>query len=131
MRINYIALAACAFFVPAGVAVAQSGWVPGSELIGHSAQVQTDGVLNTVHFDAGGSARVVTPNGTTIPGSWSAANGSLCLSTGGPQECWPYAAPFQAGQAVTLTSNCQGTSTWTALSTNMPPPPPVSGGERG
>ena len=44
-------------------------------------------------------------------------------------ECFPYSSPFQAGQAVTLTSSCNATSTWLAASTNAPPP--VTRGERG
>lgn len=129
MKIASIALACGALLVPAAGAVAQ-GWAPGSELIGHSAQVSTNGVVNTVHFDPGGAARVVSPGGSVVQGTWSAANGALCLNTGAAQECWPYATPFQAGQPVTLTSNCQAVSTWTAMSVN-PPPMPEPSGERG
>ena len=38
----------------------------------------------------------------------------------GPAECWPYRSAFQAGQNVSLTSNCNVTSQWLANSTNMP-----------
>ena len=69
--------------------------------------------------------------GNTIAGTWTAANGQLCLSTGGANECWPYASPFQAGQPVSLTSSCNSTSTWLASATNAPPPPPGQRGERG
>jgi hypothetical protein len=55
----------------------------------------------------------------------------LCLSNGSAQECWPYTAPFQAGQAVTLTSSCNSTSSWLAAATNGPPPPAGQKGERG
>lgn len=114
-----------------GVALAQA-WVPGSEIVGQSVQVTTNGVTNTVYLDPGGTARIMTPAGNTVPGSWTAAGGQLCLSAGGPTECWPYAAPFQAGQPVTLTSNCNSSSTWLASATNAPPPPPpVERGERG
>jgi hypothetical protein len=92
--------------------------------------VTTNGVTNTVYLDAGGSARIMTPGGNTIAGTWTAANGQLCLNNGTAQECWPYAAPFQANQPVTLTSSCNSTSTWLASATNAPPPPP-SKGERG
>src|SRR3954470_5705781 len=105
-----------------GVAFAQA-WVPGSEIIGQPVTVTTNGVTNTVYLDPGGTARVMTPGGNTVPGSWSAANGQLCLSTGAAQECWPYASPFQAGQPVTLTSSCSSSSTWLASSTNAAPPP--------
>jgi hypothetical protein len=103
-----------------GVALAQA-WTPGSEIVGQSVQVTTNGVTNTVYLDPGGSARIVSPGGNTVPGTWTAANGQLCLSTGAATECWPYASPFQAGQPLTLTSSCNQASTWLASSTNAPP----------
>jgi hypothetical protein len=113
-----------------GIAYAQ--WTPGSEIVGQSVQVTTNGVTNTVYLDPGGTARIMTPAGNTVPGTWTAAGGQLCLSAGGPTECWPYTAPFQAGAPVSLTSNCNSTSTWLASATNTPPPPPpVERGERG
>jgi len=102
-----------------------------TEVIGQPIQVTTNGVTNTVYLDAGGTARIMTPGGNTVPGTWTAANSQLCLSNGSAQECWPYTAPFQAGQAVTLTSSCNSTSTWLAASTNGPPPPAGQKGERG
>jgi hypothetical protein len=111
--------------IPAG-ALAQA-WTPGSEIVGQAVQVTTNGVTNTVYLDAGGSARIMTPGGNTVPGTWTAANGQLCLNNGTAQECWPYASPFQAGQPVTLTSSCNSSSTWLAASTNTPPP----AGQRG
>jgi len=101
------------------MALAQA--VPGSEIVGQPVTVTTNGVSNTVYLDPGGTARVMTPGGNTVAGTWSAANGQLCLSTGAAQECWPYASPFQAGQPVTLTSSCGSSSTWLASSTNTPP----------
>ena len=113
------------------VALAQA-WVPGSELAGQSATVVTNGVSNTVYFDPGGAARMVSPSGTTVNGTWSAANGQLCLNSGRAQECWPYANAFRAGTPVTLTSNCNAVSTWTANGVNAPPPPSTAAeGERG
>lgn len=111
-----------------GAALAQA--TPGSEIVGQPMTVTTNGVSNTVYLDPGGTARIMTPGGNTVAGTWSAANGQLCLSTGAAQECWPYASPFQAGQPVTLTSSCGSSSTWLASSTNTPP---ASGqrGERG
>ena len=111
----------------AGVAHAQGA--PGAEIIGQPVQVTTNGVTNTVYLDAGGSARIVTPGGTTVPGTWTTANGQMCLSNGAAQECWPYNSPFQAGQPMTLTSSCASTSTWLAQATNQPMPAPR--GERG
>ena len=109
---------------------AMAQWAPGSEIMGQSVQVETNGVTNTVYFDPGGAARIQTPAGNIVPGSWSAPNGQLCLSTGAAQECWPYARPFQAGQQITLTSSCNAASRWTALGTNQPPAQ-QSEGERG
>jgi hypothetical protein len=110
-----------------GIAFAQAA----TEIIGQPIQVTTNGVTNTVYLDAGGTARIMTPAGNTVPGTWTAANSQLCLSNGSAQECWPYTAPFQAGQPVTLTSSCNSTSTWLAASTNGPPPPAGQKGERG
>src|SRR6476659_1727051 len=102
-----------------------------AEIIGQPVQVTTNGVTNTVYLDPGGSARILTPGGNTIAGTWTAPAGQLCLSTGAANECWPYRAPFAAGQPVTLTSSCNSTSTWLASSTNAPPPPAGQRGERG
>ena len=114
--------------VPAS-AFAQSNWTPASEIVGQPVQVTTNGVTNTVYLDAGGSARIMTPSGHVVPASWTATGGQLCLINGAAQECWPYSLPFQAGNAVTLTSSCNATSRWLASSTNSPPP--VARGERG
>jgi hypothetical protein len=99
-------------------------------VIGQPIQVTTNGVTNTVYLDAGGSARIMTPAGNTVPGTWTATGGQLCLINGAAQECWPYASPFQAGQPLTLTSSCNATSTWLAQSLNTPAAP-RAGGERG
>lgn len=113
-----------------GVAFAQAGWVPGSEIVGQPIQVTTNGTTNTIYLDQGGAARMITPAGNTVPGTWQAANGQLCLSNGSAQECFPYNGPFLAGQPQTLTSSCSSTSTWLAQATNQVP---VQGqkGERG
>ena len=128
MKLRIVSFAIAALALPGG-AFAQA-WSPGAEVVGQPIQVTTNGVANTVYLDAGGSARIVTPGGNTVSGSWTAANGQLCLNNGTASECWPYAAPFQAGQPVTLTSSCNATSTWLAASTNAPPPPAAKA-ERG
>lgn len=110
-------------------AVAAQPWTPGSEIVGQSMQVQTNGVLNNIMFNADGTATIATPEGTTVPATWSAANNMLCLSANGGQECFPYAKPFQAGQQTALTSSCQQVSTFMPQSTN--PPAQRSSGERG
>ena len=81
--------------------------MPGAEIVGQSVVVETNGVANTVYFDAGGSARIVSPQGRVVNASWTAANNNLCLNSGAASECWPYSQAFQAGQRVTLTSNCR------------------------
>lgn len=112
------------------VASAQA-WVPGAEIAGQSARVTTNGVTNTVYFDQGGAARIVSPGGTTITGTWAATNGQLCLNNGAASECWPYTNAFQTGVPVTLVSTCSTSSTWVANGVNLPPPSPAREGERG
>lgn len=109
-----------AVMLPAA-AMAQAGWTPGAEVVGQPIQVTTNGTTNTVYLDPGGQLRITTPNGNTVPGTWTAANGQLCLGVGGAQECVPYSAPFQAQQPQTLTSSCGATETWLAQATNQPP----------
>lgn len=123
-----VALFGAAAAVPIG-AVAAQAWTPGSEIVGQTVQVQTNGVVNNITFNADGTATITTPQGTAVPGTWSAANNMLCLSANGGQECWPYSQPFQAGQQLALTSSCQQVSTFTPQSTN--PPTQRSSGERG
>lgn len=115
-----------------GSATAFAQWVPGSEIVGQTLQVNTNGVANSVYLGPGGQATITTPGGRAIPASWTANNGQLCLMNGAAQECWPYQAAFQPGQPVTLTSSCNATSQWLANATNQPPPPSQStAGERG
>jgi hypothetical protein len=112
-------LSAAAAF-PAAV-LAQPAWTPGSEIVGQPIQVTTNGTTNTVYLDPGGQLRITTPSGNTVPGTWTAANGQLCLGVGGANECVPYSAPFQPAQPQTLTSSCGATETWLAQATNQPP----------
>ena len=111
---------------------AAAQYVPGSEIVGQTVQVETNGVVNNVTFEPGGTARISTPSGNVVPASWTANAGQLCLTTGGPQECFPYNQPFQAGQSVTATSSCGATSRWLANATNQTAPPQQrQAGERG
>ncbi|WP_114226395.1 MULTISPECIES: hypothetical protein [Sphingomonas] len=112
-----------------GLAAAQS-WTPGSEIVGQSVQVETNGVVNTVTFNADGTASIATPAGRLVPATWSGTGGKLCLTTGGATECFPYTHAFQAGQPVTATSDCNSTSRWLANAVNQPPVQAVKG-ERG
>jgi len=93
----------------------------GAEVVGQPIQVTTNGTTNTVYLDPGGQLRIMTPGGNTVPGTWTAANGQLCLGVGGAQECVPYTAPFQAGTPHTLINATAATETWLAQSTNQPP----------
>ena len=111
---------AIAGLLPAA-ALAQAGYTPASEIVGQPVQVTTNGTTNTVYLDPGGQLRIITPNGNTVPGTWTAANGQLCLGVGAAQECVPYNAPFQPQQPQTLTSSCGATETWLAQATNQPP----------
>jgi hypothetical protein len=132
MRLSLTALLASAIGLVPAAASAQ--WMPGAELAGQSVQVDSGGIVNTIHFDAGGAARIVTPRGTVVPASWTSGPNGLCLDANGAQECWNYSAPLQAGQAVAMTSSCGAASTWNAAATNAPPPPPQqpsAEGERG
>lgn len=124
-----VAMLGAAVAAPASIAFAQA-WVPGSEIAGQTVQVQTNNVMNTIYFAPDGTASISTPQGTTVPATWSAANNQLCLSASNMTECWPYTQPFQAGQQVALTSSCQQVTTFLAQSTNAPPMQERSG-ERG
>lgn len=123
------ALASAAVLIAPAGAFAQ--WMPGSEIVGQTVQVQTNGITNSVYFGPGGQATITTPGGRVIPASWTANGGNLCLNSGAAQECWAYTTAFQAGQPVTLTSNCNASSSWLANSTNQPPPAQAPSGERG
>jgi hypothetical protein len=127
---SWLATGPALFAILQGAAFAQAAYTPGSEVVGQPIQVTTNGVTNTVTLNSGGQAAITTPGGNVVNGTWTAANGQLCLSNGRAQECWPYAAPFRVGQPVTVTSSCNASSTWLAQSTNQPPPP-AQRGERG
>jgi len=125
--VGRLAVGVAALIALPGTALAQAA----TEIVGQPVQVTTNGVTDTVVLNPGGQATITSPGGTAVNGTWTAANGQLCLSNGTAQECWPYNGPFQAGQPMTLTSSCNATSTWLAASTNTPPPPPAQRGERG
>jgi hypothetical protein len=85
-----------------------------------AAQVETNGVVNNITFNADGTASIASPAGQVTPANWTATGGRLCLVAGGQTECFPYAQAFQAGQPVSITSSCNATSRWLASSTNQP-----------
>lgn len=126
------------FSIGAALAVlptaAQAQWTPGSELAGQAVQIESNGVANTVYFDQGGAARIVTARGSTIAGTWTSGANGVCLNANGGQECWSYSTPMTPNQPVSLTSSCGAVSTWSAAATNSPPPQPPQStpeGERG
>ena len=115
-----IAVGCAAASVVSTAAIGQS-LSPGAEVLGQPIAVTSNGVTNTVILNPGGQLQIMTPGGSAVSGTWTAANGQLCLGVGGAQECVPYNAPFQAGQPQTLTSSCNVSETWLAESTNAPP----------
>ena len=84
-------LSASTYFIAALIAVPATAvaqeWVPGTEIVGQSVVVETNGVANTVHFDADGAARIVSPRGRVFNAKWTAANNNLCLHSGAASEC--------------------------------------------
>ena len=121
MKSRFLVRAAIGIAVGAMLPAAALAQATGAEVIGQTIQVTTNGTTNTVYLDPGGQLRIMTPGGNTVPGTWTAANGQLGIGAAGAQECVPYAAPFQAGQPVTLTSSCGAAETWLAQATNQPP----------
>jgi len=111
----------CAGLLVCGAAVSAQSWTPGSEIVGQTIQVETNGVVNNITFNGDGTATIATPSGRAIPANWTATGNQLCLTSGPQTECFPYAQAFQAGQPTTLTSSCNATSRWLASSTNQPP----------
>jgi hypothetical protein len=126
MKSRFVARAAIGFSVAALLPAAALAQASGAEVVGQPIQVTTNGVTNTVYLDAGGQLRIITPGGATVSGSWTAANGQLCLAVGGAQECVPYASPFQAGAPLTLNSSCGASETWLAGATNQAPTAPAA-----
>ena len=104
-------------------------WVPASEIIGQTVQVETDGVVNDVRFVRDGSAVISTPGGRAMPATWTATKGQLCLAIGVAHECWNYPRAFTEGQTLEMTSDCHVTSRWLVRLVNPPPPKPDA--ERG
>ncbi len=118
--------AGIALLSAASIVSAQGPWVPGSEITGQQVQVETFGVINYVTFEPNGIARISSPSGAkVVDATWTAGNGELCLFSGDKSDCYPYARPFQAGQAVDLTSKCAVPTRWLAPAVTRP------AGERG
>lgn len=112
------AVIAASALIGSASAMAQTG--PMSEIIGQPIQVTTNGVTNTLYFDADGTVRMITPNAAVVQGSWALQGSNLCVSRGGASECFPYNSPFRAQEPRTVTSSCNAVSTWLANATNNP-----------
>lgn len=106
-----LALSALAGTTPAAAQRAMA------EVIGQPIIVTTNGVSNTLYFEADGSVRILTPDAKAVPATWAMQGQNLCLATGSATECFPY-RPFQPQQPQMLTSSCNAQSTWTAQNTN-------------
>ena len=130
-KIHLLAAVAGAFASSFLLAPAASAQVAnGSELRGATVQVQfPDGTLNTLTFNADGTASIQGP-AQTVPARWWVQDQQLCLEAVGSRECWPYQRALEVGRTLTLTSSCAATSQWTALST-APPDQQRRPGERG
>lgn len=131
LSVARLAMGAAIAVLLSSAALGQPAWTPASEILNQPVRVTTNGVSNTLTLSTDGRATIASPAGYIVQGTWSAPNGRLCLSHGLAQECWPYDAPFKAGQPVTLKSSCDAISTWLAAITNAPPPPSARSGERG
>lgn len=93
--------------IPPGRPVARSAAAPsGADLIGTTLRVDAgSGRVSTMRFEADGAVEAEFGQ-QKARGSWVVADGKLCFSWGNTsRECWPYSAPFQRGQTVTLTSD--------------------------
>jgi len=115
-----------ALFALVTATAANAQWVPGMEIYEQDVQVETNGVLNTVHFRRDGTATIRSSTGAmVVDATWNANDGKLCVKTASTSDCYPYELPFTARTPVNLESDCGVLSRWTALATGVMP------GERG
>ncbi len=128
--IRFASFVGSACLLVCGSVAAAQTWTPGSEIVGQTVQVESNGTVNSIMFQPGGNATIMTPSGRSVPATWSAANGQMCLNSSGAQECWPYQQAFQAGQPMSMTSSCNASSRWLANATNEAPTSRAAG-ERG
>lgn len=78
----------------------------GPELVGQNVRlVPASGQASTLTFANDGT--VVSSFGQrSAKGRWFVSDGQLCFVWAGNfQECWPYAAPFQRGRTISITSD--------------------------
>ena len=111
-------------------AASAQAWTPASEVVGQPIQVTTNGVTDTVTLNPGGQVQIVRPVERSFPVRGLRPMVSFA-SAPAAAECFPYSAPFQAGQPVTVTSSCNATSTWLAASDQSAAGSGAGRGERG
>ncbi len=93
----------------------------GNELRGQTVDVQfADGSRNAIFFGSTGTATIANATGQTATANWFVEGDKLCLSSGSATECFAYTAPFSARTPVSMTSDCNAGSMWTARSVNAP-----------
>ena len=78
----------------------------GPELVGRNVRlVPASGQVSVLSFANDGTL-TSTFGQRSVKGRWFVAAGRLCFVWAGNfQECWPYAAPFQRGRTVSITSD--------------------------
>jgi hypothetical protein len=79
---------------------------PGAELIGRNVRLETSsGQASILRFEENGVVHAQF-GGKDVAGNWVATRERLCFSWAGTsRECWPYSAPFERGETLTLTSD--------------------------
>jgi len=104
--LSALTLSACSTILPPEGAVGPVTMAPGAELIGRTVQLQTaNGQTSTLHFAENGVVHAQFGS-QQVQGNWVANGSNICFAwAGAPRECWPYTAPFRAGQTVSLTSD--------------------------
>lgn len=93
----------------------------GNELRGQTVDIQfADGTRNAIFFGSTGTATIANATGQTATANWFVEGDKLCLSSGSATECFAYTAPFAARTPVSMTSDCNAGSLWTARAVNAP-----------
>ena len=93
----------------------------GEEIRGQTVDVTfADGSRNSIFFGSTGVATITNTAGQSARANWAVQGDRLCLRAGSATECFAYSAPFQAGRAMPMSSNCNTGSVWTARAVNPP-----------
>ena len=116
---RFVMLTAAATMATAIAAPAHADDHAGEELRGQTVDmVFADGTRNSVFFGSTGVATISNSTGQSANANWFMQGNKLCMRASSATECWNYSGRFSAGQAVRMTSSCNGTSTWTARGVN-------------